>query len=359
MKKLNIIISTFLCALFIVALSINEPVVAHASTAYTIVISLGNNTDASFDTDALTVNSANKYETAIKTRKTEDGKEVPFKLVISNLAYHDTITFDASKLMVISSGSKYYVKGIRVSGADAMVNKESTAVTLKVENDETYVAAYGVGSVVSYKVQYVDEDGNTLYPEDTLYGAKGEDTIVPARHIRYYSPDAIDKEVNIGDGTVVKFVYSKLPESIEYDITEETSTVYVNGGTTYTYEYEYVDGGTSVRSNTNNRPAVVSNRSTVRGTNTTADTANADDTVNEEALGNADVENATDDTAGNVTIGDESTPAAGKTEIADEEVPEHADDKGSIMVWPIVIAVILSIAVVTIMMVRKKQKGEE
>ena len=42
--------------------------------------------------------------------------------MISNLAYGDEVSFEPNKLINIADGSKYYVKGIRVSGADALVN---------------------------------------------------------------------------------------------------------------------------------------------------------------------------------------------------------------------------------------------
>ena len=360
MKQFKKLVSTVLCALFIVALTFNVPVVAHATSAYTISISVGNNTDASFNTDELKVNGKAYSSAVVKTRKTDDGKDVPFKLVISDLAYGDEVSFEPNKLINIADGSKYYVKGIRVSGADALVNNGASPVTLKVQNDETYVAAYGVGVVIPYKVQYVDDKGNTLYPEETLYGAKDDKAIVPARHIRDYKPDEIEKEIKIEEGAVVKFVYTELPASIKYETIEEESTVYVNGGTSYTYEYEYVDGPTAVTNRVNNRPGVVNNRAT-RRTNTAENTTTVD-TANEnvgDATAQDQDEAASDDNS--VAIDDEQTPASGDDKkIPDEDTPKSVVENSPAMwIWPVSIIIILAIAIVTIMVVLKKQKREE
>ena len=344
MKQFKKLVSTVLCALFIVALTFNAPVVAHATSAYTISISVGNNTDASFNTDELKVNGKACSSAVVKTRKTDDGKDVPFKLVISNLAYGDEVSFEPNKLINIADGSKYYVKGIRVSGADALVNN----------------GASPVGVVIPYKVQYVDDKGNTLYPEETLYGAKDDKAIVPARHIRDYKPDEIEKEIKIEDGAVVKFVYTELPASIKYETIEEESTVYVNGGTRYTYEYEYVNGPTAVTNRVNNRPGVVNNRVT-RRTNTAENTTTVD-TANEnaeDATAQDQDEAASDDNS--VAIDDEQTPASGDDKkIPDEDTPKSVVENSPAMwVWPVSIIIILAIAIVTIMVVLKKQKREE
>ena len=64
--------------------------------------------------------------------------------------------------------SKYYVQGVRESGAE--INVGTDAVT----EDKDYVVSYGVrGSMAYYTVNYVDQQGNTLFPSQRYSGKVG------------------------------------------------------------------------------------------------------------------------------------------------------------------------------------------
>ncbi|QFJ53611.1 hypothetical protein [Pseudobutyrivibrio xylanivorans] len=374
MKGMKRFLGCILSMVFVFALTWGNVVTADAAYTYTVNIVIGDNEDASFDESALQFTKTEnepEIKTEVRKRTNKAGEKVDFKLIISGLNYGDKITFDAAKLIKIKGdgNSKYYVKGLRVAGADDLYKPEgsnsTTAISINVTGDETYVAAYGVGSVISYKVQYLDEKGNTLYPEETLYGAKGEEAVVPARHIIDYTPDATEKTEKIADNTVIKFTYNKLPATITYETIEETTTVYVQGEPTYTYEYEYLDGGTQLTSTTTQRPQVVNNRRETT-TNVAANTTENVTIEEEETPLAGDTTTIEDDETpksggDTITIGDEETPLAGEepTTIPDEEVPESLESE-HLMRTVIVTIVILVVCIIAfsiaMYIVNKKKK---
>lgn len=86
----------------------------------------------------------------------------------------------------LKSGSKYYVKGIRLSGHD---NSEVAGSAFKVTGDAMYVVAYGVkGNLVEYTVNYVDSTGKVLAPSRTFYGNVGDKAIAAYEYIEGYQP---------------------------------------------------------------------------------------------------------------------------------------------------------------------------
>lgn len=111
------------------------------------------------------------------------------EITITGLKYGDTVYMnpqDAAK----STDSKYYVKGIRRSGRD---NSEATESSFRVASDRDYVIAYGIsGNLVSYRVNYLDEDGNELLGSDTYYGNPGERQYVSSRYVEGYQPQALN-----------------------------------------------------------------------------------------------------------------------------------------------------------------------
>ncbi len=358
MKNIKRFFGIALTLLFVLSVVFVVPATAEAKEyTYTVNIALGDNIHASFDEAALSVvnkdgNANTNVSTKVVNRTTEDGKKVPFRLEISNLSYEDVISFDAASLVKIASseaGSKYYVKGIRRSGADAL-EAGGTNVALTVKEDEAYVAAYGVGNIIPYKVKYLDTAGNVLYEAETLYGAEGEEAIVPARHVPDYKPDKVERTVTLAKGTAVTFTYEKLPATVTYETTYETKTVYTKGEPTYIYEYEYNEGEPTVITNTNTNPTtavnrgVVNNRATATATSTEAVTATAEGTDD-----NGFVDENADDTT---TIGEEETPTNGEVEtIEDEETPKAIMEQSHLarsMIITLIILVILTLVVMFI-----------
>lgn len=359
MKYSKKILGFILAFVFVISLATSKPIVSEASS-YKITISVGDVTNASFDETALSVTSSNAYKTEVKTRSTDDG-DVPFKLVISGLGYGDKVSFDAAKLITLDTtkNSKYLVKGVRVAGADKLYNSEdSTNVNINVTTSETYVAAYKICEIIPYKVQYVDTTGAELYQEETLYGAKDEDVVVPARHFNSYKPDVVEKNVKLVDGTVVKFVYTKLdPIEIEEKVTTETTVNYVNGGTKYEYEYEYINGEPTVTTETRPGQNTVTDRGTVHNNRQTTENANgeaAEAGGNEQGAAGAD---------GSTTIDDGQTPTTGGNgeKIEDTKTPKSGEAKehlGRTLIITMIILIILVITFLVAMHIVNKKRQE-
>lgn len=109
---------------------------------------------------------------------------------------------------------KYYCRGFRVTGHD---NDETTGIQrLQIDNidtDVSYELAYGIkGAMVSYIVNYVDENGKTLHASDTYYGMPGDKPVVSYRYIDGYYPNAYNMgKTLVEDETknVFTFTYTK------------------------------------------------------------------------------------------------------------------------------------------------------
>ena len=324
---------------------------------YSIKISLGNNSDAYFD-DTAVAELGNNYTVSLSSL----GKN----LVISKLAYDSNVTFNFSDLIKVkidnteTETSKYYVKGLRVAGSDDLVKDTNKNVTLHVKGDESYVVAYGVGTIIPYTVRYVDEDDNELLPDETLYAAEGEVVYVPARHIKGYVPDYYYRTASNGlkKDTVFTFEYHKRVIGEETEVIEktETSSSTVEGDPEYEYEYEYIDGG--------------STGTTTGGGNTTVTTQNNGGgnggTVNNraDAGDGADAGDADAGAAGNEggeTIEDDNTPG-GILDIDDEEVAKAGGTRDTLirnMIIGIIIAIIAVASIlVTLYIANKKRKQE-
>lgn len=98
------------------------------------------------------------------------------------------VSLDLSKIE-LPQDSKYYVKGIRLSGHDSVDNLDPT--TFVVNSDLDYVVVYGVkGNQVAYTIRYVDENGNQLSEDMVLYGNVGDKPVVAYKYIDNYVPQA-------------------------------------------------------------------------------------------------------------------------------------------------------------------------
>lgn len=381
MKRFNKALGLILTLVFAVSVFLTTPITAEASYTYRIKINLGNNADAYFDTDAVESLRNAGYKVEYPVIRKTDGKELKNQLIISELAYNDTIPVDVDSLIKVAytedeaNMTHYYVKGFRVAGADDLVAMDAEKnVSLQVTGDETYVAAYGVGATIPYTVSYVDKEDNKLLPDDTLYAAEGEVIFVPSRHIDGYRPDAYYKTASKGlkKDTVFKFVYSQGKVTVittENVVTEETTET-VDGGTDYTYEYQYVDGGTTASTTDN---GTTSTTTTVdNGVTQTGGTVN-NRTENADAGNGADAGNAGNGAGGDAAadegnetteISDDSTPRD-VIDIDEEEVAKSGKTKDAKdlffrnMIIGIIIAILAVIAIlVTLYIANKKRKAE-
>ena len=108
---------------------------------------------------------------------------------ITGLNYGDRISVSPQSGMVeLPEGSKYYIRGIRESGRDNNTAGNSSFV---VDSDREYVVAYGIrGNMVSYQVNYEDQEGNALLESQTFYGAVGDRPVVAFQYVDGYQPQA-------------------------------------------------------------------------------------------------------------------------------------------------------------------------
>ena len=119
---------------------------------------------------------------------------------------------------------KYYVKGIRKSGRDQILNKET------ISKDADYVVAYGVmKNPVQYTVYYRDANGRDLLDPQTFTASVGDKPVVACQDIDGYMPNALNMtgtlEADAASNAFI-FVYSPIPGSSGGVVTnEETETV--------------------------------------------------------------------------------------------------------------------------------------
>ena len=107
-------------------------------------------------------------------------------IYITGLQYGDVVVMNAHSCVNLGAESKYYIGGVRQSGRDNNTVSESA---FKVTSDRDYVVAYGIkGNMVSYTVNYVDEEGNALLDSDTYYGSVGDRPVVAFRYVEGYIP---------------------------------------------------------------------------------------------------------------------------------------------------------------------------
>ena len=152
---------------------------------------------------------------------TIDGSDVQ---VYENLKIGDLITFSPDSV-TLKDGSKYYVSGIRKSGADNYDpdNPQRSAIT--VTGDEDYVVAYGIlGDSVGYTVNYVDDQGSKVAESKKYYGNIGDKPMIACEYIEGYYPQALNLTKTLSSNeseNVFNFVYTS---------TADTETVIYTGG---------------------------------------------------------------------------------------------------------------------------------
>lgn len=133
---------------------------------------------------------------------------------ISGLCAGDVVGLDAAMegAVELDEDSRYYVKGIRVSGRD---NSTVDASAFRVEEDRDYVVAYGIrGDLTSYVVHYQDAQGNALAPSRTYYGNVGDRPRMAYLYIEGYQPQAYNLTKTLLKNeaeNVFAFVYTRIP----------------------------------------------------------------------------------------------------------------------------------------------------
>ena len=135
---------------------------------------------------------------------------------VSGLRNGDIVSFDAAAAgaVTLEEGSRYYVKGLRLSGHD---NNTIDTAAFRVEGDRDYVVAYGIrGDMTGYTVNYQDESGNALAPSRSYYGNVGDKPVVAFLYVEGYEPMAYNLTKTLVSNeaeNVFTFVYRRTPVS--------------------------------------------------------------------------------------------------------------------------------------------------
>jgi hypothetical protein len=193
-----------------------------AGYTYTVTISSGNQGKFT-NTGSVQVKKADGNAASVSI------ENLGTKLKITGLEYGDTFSFTAQSAVTLSDNSKYYVKGIRLSGRD---NNTVANSAFKVVEDQDYVVAYGIpGDLTEYTVNYLDADGNKLADSQTYFGNVGDEPVIAYLYIEGYVPASYNVSkalsANAADN-VFDFVYT---QGGTINIVNEVGTaVTVNGG---------------------------------------------------------------------------------------------------------------------------------
>ena len=243
------------------------------------------------------------------------------KIIVTGLEYGDVISCDAQGSVALNENSKYYVKGIRLSGRD---NNTVAQSAFLVSGDQDYVVAYGIpGELAEYTVNYVDTDGNKLAESRTYYGNVGDEPVIAYLYIDGYIPDSYNQTGKLSSNTsenVFNFVYSRAASSM---------AAAGNGANDNT-----AAGGNQAATGAAN--AAGAGNAAGAANNGAADGANAANTIV------PDGQNDPQD-------GIQAPQAQPNTDIADEQVPLATMISESGMVVPLAIGALGIVAILAIM----------
>lgn len=247
------------------------------------------------------------------------------KIIVTGLEYGDVISCDAQGSVALNENSKYYVKGIRLSGRD---NNTVAQSAFLVSGDQDYVVAYGIpGELAEYTVNYVDTDGNKLAESRTYYGNVGDKPVIAYLYIDGYIPDSYNQTGKLSSNAsenVFNFVYSRAASSM---------TAAGNGANDNT-----AAGGNQAAAGAANNGA--------------ADGANAANTIVPDGQNDPQDGIQAPQAQPNTDIADEQVPQAAndnKHDIADEQVPLATMISESGMVVPLAIGALGIVAILAIM----------
>lgn len=218
------------------------------------------------------------------------------KIIVTGLEYGDVISCDAQGSVALNENSKYYVKGIRLSGRD---NNTVAQSAFLVSGDQDYVVAYGIpGELAEYTVNYVDTDGNKLAESRTYYGNVGDEPVIAYLYIDGYIPDSYNQTGKLSSNAsenVFNFVYSRAASSM-------------------------AAAGNGANDNT----AAGGNQAAAGAANAAGNAAGA---ANNGATAGANAGNTiVPDGQNNPQDGIQAPQAQPNTDIADEQVPQAAND---------------------------------
>ena len=221
------------------------------------------------------------------------------KVVIEGLRYGDEFSYTAQLNVELPADSKYYVKGLRLSGRDNNEAEADETAVFTVTGDMDFVVAYGIkGNQVSYTVKYVDENGKSLAADDVFYGNVGDKPVVAYKFIDGYAPKALGLTKTLKENAaenVFTFVYVKASSNSYKEVIVEGE-----GGTSYVENIVVVPGGTAATGGATGGATNV----TGGGAGAGEDDANAPDGAGDEAAGG---EGGSDVI---VDLDDEETPLA-------------------------------------------------
>ncbi|SDH95454.1 hypothetical protein SAMN05421493_10620 [Pseudobutyrivibrio sp. 49] len=272
MKKSSKALGLVLSIIFAISAVLSLPMVAKAAdepypgTKYTVWIGIGDDRfEFNRDLDGiLTVDTGDGRTEDLPKVDTSDSKVI----YITNLKSTDKVGLKCAAAVDTSSSDKYIVKGVRRGGA----NDWYADLSYTVDHDESYVIAYGVGTIVSYTVKF--EGANRTIAPVTYYGIQGQKNFyIPSEAVSGYEIDttktnpgctykgqSLYVEQALVGGEEFTFRYKKQSGGSPITDTktiynEETNTVYSTevGDPEYTYQTipgEIVDAGEGV---TNNR----------------------------------------------------------------------------------------------------------
>ncbi|MBE5918431.1 MAG: hypothetical protein E7272_01180 [Pseudobutyrivibrio ruminis] len=338
MNKIRKIGSSLLMILFMICMTMTISVKVEAGYTYKVSFIIGGTGDegASFKTD---------YGSYLNVSNPEAEISVTADCVtVKNLKYNDEISFNPKDAVKIekadSEAAKYYVKGCRRSGDNASSNQSAFSV----KKDDSYVIAYGVGTVVPYQVKYLDEKGSSLAESVTYYGGAGEEVYVPYKYIDGYTPKVNNYHIeSLKENQVIEFTYTKAKAP-------SGTTTYINDSRT---EYSTVKGQDSIIYQPTENQTPVDEGGVINNRETTPN-ANPQNTVDQN-----------DEEADNVEeIQDESTPAAREdiVDIPDEDtakgILDNKAEQAFMFKYSLLIA-ILGVALVLIFVVAAIQANKE
>lgn len=263
------------------------------------------------------------------------------KIIVTGLEYGDVISCDAQGSVALNENSKYYVKGIRLSGRD---NNTVAQSAFLVSGDQDYVVAYGIpGELAEYTVNYVDTDGNKLAESRTYYGNVGDEPVIAYLYIDGYIPDSYNQTGKLSSNAsenVFNFVYSRAASSM---------AAAGNGANDNT-----AAGGNQAAAGAANATGAANAAGNAAGAanNGAADGANAANTIVPDGQNDPQDGIQAPQAQPNTDIADEQVPQAAndnKHDIADEQVPLATMISESGMVVPLAIGALGIVAILAIM----------
>ncbi|MBR5637790.1 MAG: hypothetical protein IKW81_12750 [Pseudobutyrivibrio sp.] len=354
MRKTNRLAVIILSMLVVISATLSLSTVAKAEgsnpykgTSYTVKFVIA---DKQFNFDTDWRNAISPQEIADKAN-ISDGSVI----TVSGLEYGTQFEFNPYTATNLSS-NKYVVKEIHRSGS-----KDKASNTITVTQDETYVIAYAVGTIVDYTVDFV---GPGLPSQDTVtyHGIIGQkDFYIPYKYIEGFMLDKsqggyeyVDNNIRVTEplqgGEHFVFTYKAgevtyIPGSTNTVYSESTNTVYSTEVGAPEYTYQVIPGQTEPRNGgvTNNRVS--------GGTNQNAgDAAGAENGVAE--ISEPDVPLGINDI---VDIEDDDVPLAGETEDTDRLLDSYVRCLFIVALTGIIVVLITVIGTVKINYDKKKR----